>query len=694
MSKTLPFLPRLGTSLLALSLFFPAGTALSAPAPRGKITLVIFHTNDIHGRVQNFAKIHALVARERKINPHVLLLSVGDNFSGNPIVDQAVPRGEPILKLMNRLGYDAMALGNHDFDFGQPVLARFIRKASFPVISANTDSSATPLKKILPEVTLKVGKLRIALCGLIQTEKGSGLPSTLPERVEGVRFSDAIDTAKKLSPLRRKADLGIVLSHLGVEADHRLASEVPGIDLIVGGHSHTLIREPQSVNGVLIAQAGGNGDFLGRIEVTFQDGKIVEKRGTLIDLRQETAETPDIRAMIEKFEANPHLNRVIKNLARPLTGKNELGSLMADAVLKVLNLDVVFQNSGGVRLDELRDPVRVRDIYQLHPFENDIVVYRLTPDEIRGLIRYDYSRRNQLDLLPAGLSYTVRVDAAGEAREVVLKRLEGKEFVESQPYSVGVNNYIASTYQFPHRDPGQGVHVSVAGLILQYLGSGADLSGYTGTVRARTELVSGGAPAETNQGPLEIGAGSDPFAGSNSAGNLMADALAAATGASIALYPSRLLRTGISFKSGAPITLEVTPRLYAFSDRNRVVTGKISGRDLEAFLLKRMQFKNNADLQVSGITVRAIRNAKGEIGSVALTLRGGAPLVPETDYWVAFDLYDFDRHYHLGDQVRNRVMSSKTEREMLSEYLKTIGTVPPSVGDPRIEFVSTTEVHP
>jgi len=670
--------------LLLLGPLFVPVPLRSVPSGKGEVHLVIFHTNDVHAKIDHFARIAALVSRERRANPNVLLLSAGDNFSGNPVVDQAVPRGEPMLLLMNRLRYDAMELGNHDFDFGQPVLNRFIRKARFPVLCANVDLTAAKVRGIRPGTILRVGGLRIALLGLIQTEKESGIPSSHPARLEGMRFSDGLEYAKKLPPLRQGADVAIVLSHLGVEVDTKLAAEVPGIDLIVGGHSHTTIAEPMEINGVLIAQAGGDGQYLGRIDLTVQNGRIVEKRGTLIDLRKETAEDSAVRAMVTRFEANPSLNTVIGHVGRPLSGKSELGALMTDAVQKTLRLDVVFQNSGGIRVDQLKEPVRKRDIYQLDPFENEIVVYRMSPAEIRGLIQYDYCRRNQIDLQPAGLDYTIRATTNGDFREVVLKRLDGGTFDEGQTYTVGVNSYIASTYQFPRRDPGQSLKVTVASAILQYLGNGADLSTYPGTLRTHTELVPGGEQTEVGQTQFDISAGAAPYSGANSAGNLMTDAMASATGAALAFYPTRLVKTGISFRSGVPITTEAIPLLYSFSDRNRVVTGRILGRDIESFVLKRMQIRHNADLQIAGGTIHALRDPEGHIVSVSLTLSPGTRLEPDREYWVAFDAYEFEHNYPLSDKVRNRVLSAKTEREMLSEHLKKIGTVPPTVAAPRI----------
>lgn len=464
--------------LVGLILPFIPGCDQSKTGPEyGKeIRIILFHINDVHGQIDNFARIAWVVEQEKKKNPRaaVFFLNAGDNFSGNPVVDLYEPKGEPVLQLMNRMGFDVMALGNHEFDYGQEVLKRFMERANFPIICTNAhlkgQKESFPQPPPFTILNTPTG-IKIAVLGLLQVDPYTGIPSTHPVHLAGFTFSDPIVTAKKYRFLKKESDIFIALSHLGSRTDKVLAQEIKELDLIIGGHSHSTIHHPtgKEINGILVAQAGGNAKYLGRIELIWQKGQLIKKSGELIEVASIKKEDPELKKMITAFNNNPVLNRVIATLPRPVEGIVEVGNLTCDAIRKHFNLDIAFHNSGGIRVNRLAPTIRLKDIYALHPFENGVVQFKMSTSEIKSLIKSEYERHKRLDLLVSGMRYIVKATWSGEVKAVELMDEKGQLLDETKTYTVGMNDYMAGTIKFPHQDPGTSLMVTVNEAIIQYL---------------------------------------------------------------------------------------------------------------------------------------------------------------------------------------------------------------------------------
>lgn len=474
------FLPLLLISGLACS------SCASAPPAPADARVVIFHFNDAHGKIDNFAKVAALVDGERRRGGDVLLLCAGDNFTGNPVIDQYQPPGEPMLELLNRLGVDLLAPGNHEFDFGLENLKRFAARARFPFVSANIHPEpGAEIPNLAPWRLLTTkGGVRLAVFGLIQIEPGSGLPSTHPERVQGLRFSEPLARAREMKSLRRDADVLLALSHLGLEDDVKLAESMPELDAIIGGHSHTRVDPAETVNGVLLAQAGSDLRWLGRVELLVRGGRVVQKKGALIEVKALAAEDPEVKAMIARFNDNPAFARVIASAPFALEGKDALGALMTDAMRAVHGLDVAFQNEGGIRLRRLNPDITLKDVYTLDPFGNQVVELALNAGEIRSLISDSFRKGKELDLQVSGLSYTVRTDAELNILAIDLRAPDGRPLDEERDFRVGLSSYVASSYVFRRRDPGRALGSTTAEALIRFLEGKADLSLYRGIQRA------------------------------------------------------------------------------------------------------------------------------------------------------------------------------------------------------------------
>jgi 5'-nucleotidase/UDP-sugar diphosphatase len=462
----------------------------SVPAPLAKAQpdetrIVIFHSNDIHGKIDNFSKVAAIIDSERNGGAEVFYFCAGDNFTGNPIIDQYVPPGEPMLELLNRLGLDLLCPGNHEFDYGLDNLRKFAARARFALVSANIEPLPGSFPQLRPSLVLKTKSgIKIAVFGLIQIEAGSGLPSTHPDKVKGLVFSEPLAKALEMKKLRAGSNVLIGLTHIGYDQDVLLAGEMPELDAIIGGHSHTSVNLAENINGVLVAQAGSDNKFLGRVELLVRGGRVVEKKGGLIDLKGPMAEDAEVKKMIDHFNQNPAFARVIAEAPLEIAGKDDLGSLMTDAMRQVHSLDIAFQNEGGIRLNRLPKKITLKDIYTLDPFGNQVVQFALSAAEIRGLISVSFAKGRDIDLQVSGISYVVRGDSAGRIKDILLRNSKGIPLAEDKKYQVGLSSYVASSYDFAHQDPGRSLGSTTAEALILYLQSGVDLGVYRDLQRA------------------------------------------------------------------------------------------------------------------------------------------------------------------------------------------------------------------
>lgn len=443
--------------------------------PAKETQIVIFSTNDMHGSIRNFAKMASYIEQERARNPNILILSGGDLFSGNPVVDQYSEKGYPIIELMNRVGYHYEVLGNHEFDYGQPVLKERMNQARFEFLCANikVDEQVARIKQPRPYATLRVGDTQVCILALIEVSKrenGPLLPATHPANLNGITFMDPLETALSYKHLRKECDLFLGLTHTGHSADIQIAQAMPELDVIIGGHSHTKVDSTLLVNGVLVTQAQDRVAYIGKTTLTLNDNRVTGKKFELIDVNALKDENPEIKRLTQEFYAQSDLDQVIANATAQFDGKDVLGSLMTDAVISVHHLDFAFQNSGGIRVKTLKKGGITKDyIYQLDPFGNKVMIYEMTPAEIRSLIMQSYQNASKhADLKPAGMTYVIHTHD-GKATRVTLLDLNDKPLDENKRYKVGMNSYISSSYRFEHADPGKETSSPASDALIEYL---------------------------------------------------------------------------------------------------------------------------------------------------------------------------------------------------------------------------------
>ncbi|MCX6245284.1 MAG: bifunctional UDP-sugar hydrolase/5'-nucleotidase [Bacteroidetes bacterium] len=450
----------------------------------GKTTkVIILHVNDMHAKIDNLPKLAWLADSLRKTNPYVFLLSAGDNFTGNPVVDMIADKGFPMIDLMNRCKFDASAIGNHEFDLGQVNLEKRFEQAGFPFICCNLDFSATSLKQPQPYIVLDAGKkIHIAILGIIELND-KGIPDTHPTKVEGIKFYDGIGEARKYAWLKKKYGILIGLTHLGVETDVRLADTLPELDEIIGGHSHTLIEKPMMQNGVMIVQAGANLKYIGKTTLEVKKGHVTARSDEVIPITALRNADPDMVELCKRYNVNEEFNQVAGIAGSALNGYDALGSLMTDALVSELKVDFAFQNRGGIRISSLpAGPITVKDIYQLDPFGNQVVTYRMNQKEIVSLITYAFTLEKAPDLQVSGMTYTLLTDGKGRCLGVEILDTSGKPLDPVKDYSVAMNSYIAASYRFDHRDAGNTAAITTAEVLISYLKKAGTVN-YSGVKR-------------------------------------------------------------------------------------------------------------------------------------------------------------------------------------------------------------------
>ena len=479
---------KLSCLLLTAVFLLSTYTVFAQKRGEGRTEVIILHLNDMHAKTDGFARLKFLADSLRRRHPFVFIVAAGDNFTGNPFVDMVADKGAPMIDLMNQTGFMLSCFGNHEFDLGQVFLGKRIAQAEFPFICANINTGSSGLKQPQPYFILKAGSLQIPLLGLLEIND-SGIPDTHPSKVKGLIFSDPLKTAGKYMQLKNKYGCLIALTHLGVETDQKLAGEYPALDVIIGGHSHTILKNPITEKGVLIVQAGSFQRFIGKLTLIFSGNKVEEKSDTLIPVESLHGFDKSVEASVERYDNNPEFEKVAGVAAGPISGKQDLGALMTDAIAWAAKTDIAFQNKGGIRIQSLpAGEIKVKDIYRLDPFGNQLVIYKLSGNEIGTLILNSYKKEKDIDLIPSGMSYIITKGGNGKAPVLKMLDRSGKPLDPDRTYTVALTSYLSAAYTFEHRDQGITLELTTEDCLVRFLGYKHKVK-YRDTARAKLKVT-------------------------------------------------------------------------------------------------------------------------------------------------------------------------------------------------------------
>jgi 2',3'-cyclic-nucleotide 2'-phosphodiesterase (5'-nucleotidase family) len=352
------------------------------------------------GIVSGAPYLAKMIKEERSQNPDgTLLLSAGDMFQGTPVSN--LFKGQPVIDVMNYLKFDAMTVGNHEFDWGMDTFKHLVVSSGFPYLSANIkDNRGRSLPDVKPYIVVTRKNLKIAIIGVTTPEV---LFITKPGHLKKVVVYRPEDILPQLINKMRDegADVIIVLSHLGVDADKELAQRVSGIHVIVGGHSHTALGTPIIVGDTIIVQAGYNGLFLGvlKLRIDPQTGKVTqhteERELKEVLAGEDRSYDKEAEKIVDAYNSRiqKEYGRVVGetsvDLVRYHQRESNIGNLVCDAMKNAINADIAFLNSGAIRTNISQGKITLEQVFTLLPFDNYLVTMKLTGKQILKILEQD-----------------------------------------------------------------------------------------------------------------------------------------------------------------------------------------------------------------------------------------------------------------------------------------------------------------
>ena len=434
-------------ALLALG----AMLAISACTPREE-NLIIISTSDIHSKLDMLPRLATLLDEAHaQDTARVFVVDAGDRWTGNPYVDMSSHAGRPIIEQMNRLGYDVATFGNHEFDMGLDTLQKRMSEAEFDLVLANIDTKESALAQPKPYVIKRAGGTKIGFLGII-TNYANGHPDGKDVIFKDMEFFSPEWTAERYGKqLREMCDVMVVISHCGLDRDTtNLATALPYADLIISGHTH----EPYAAEskGVPVVQGNNKLREVGLTTIKLRGGEIVALNTQHITLPEQGKES--VAEEIVGYMHDPYLNESVGTLTCEAT-KMGLAQMMADVGREVAGADLGFYHIGGTRIASLAEGgVRRADIYELEPFNSDLVITTMTLAEIEQMIlnkfndTTNYKESHRVDLIPSGLTYTIITDKKGDGAAIRFRPEQKKEL-----YKVAISNYVYEnkTYAYTRR---------------------------------------------------------------------------------------------------------------------------------------------------------------------------------------------------------------------------------------------------
>ena len=373
-----------------------------------KKKLVILHSNDLHGdflskekdgvETGGLVRLSGYVKKVRAEEENVIYLNAGDMFRGSIIDSEYL--GLSTINLMNMLRPDVTAVGNHEVDYGIAHLLFLEKCARFPIVNADLYVTLNNARLFQPYLNIERSGIRVMVIGLLTPEV---LASTKGEKVVG----GVIDLERAVREVgvicdnyrTKKTDLVILLTHIGIENDRKLAEALNpdwGVDMIVGGHSHTLMEEPEVVNGIPIVQAGTGSGQIGRFDIEYDTlwNKILDMKWTCVPINEETAPKDEVMAMLledYRGETDAKYRRVVTNFARKLTHptriqETEMGNLYADLIQWESSFDIMMMGTGAIRKKEMGPVVEYQDMLENTPFDDVLWMLKVTGAQFRAML--------------------------------------------------------------------------------------------------------------------------------------------------------------------------------------------------------------------------------------------------------------------------------------------------------------------
>ena len=430
--------------------------------------LTILHSNDMHGDflaeasgtqqgnlIGGLSLLSGYINQVRQQEKNVLYAISGDMLQGSMIDSEF--KGLSTMEIMNYLAPDVVTLGNHELDYGFPHLLFLEKMANFPIVNANLYIKKYSKRLMNPYIILNVDGFDIMFIGIVTEEVLSALK--LDTSISTfVGLEDAAAEVGKICNTYKNEDidLTILLTHIGFEEDKKLAEMLDpswGVDMIIGGHSHTLLEQPAQVNNILITQAAVGTDQIGRFDIVVDDdtNSIVEWKWQLIPINNSVAQPDqDLENFIATYKeaVDRKYNRIIGRLNRKLVHpkreeETELGNLIADIFAQIDMIDVALIGSGAIRGKELGPIVTLSDLKKVYPYDGALYKIKITGAQLKKMFAHIMRTENRIPGESQCYQVSKGVQAVYNDSQKVLESLSvnGQPVKDDNQYTICVENY-------------------------------------------------------------------------------------------------------------------------------------------------------------------------------------------------------------------------------------------------------------
>jgi len=427
---------------------------------------IILHSNDMHGDflaevkegkgnlIGGLSLLSGYLNKVRSEEENVIYVIAGDMVQGS-LIDSEY-KGISTIEIMNYLSPDVATLGNHELDYGLPHLLFLEKMANFPIVNANLYIKKYGKRLMNPYIIIKKAGFEILFTGII-TEKVMDAISL--DKLIGtfVTLEEASAEIGKICNAYKKSDidLTIALTHIGFDSDIELAKMLDpdwGVDMIIGGHSHTILEQPEKVNNILITQAGTGTDQIGRFDIVVDDdtNSIIDWKWQLVQINDKIAE-PD--ANLDKFidgfkdEVDEKYNAIVTRFSEKLTHpkreqETTLGNMVADALADTAETDVILVGSGSIRIKELGPVVTLGDIKACFPYDDSLIKYQVTGSQLKIIFTHIMRTENRDG---EGECYQInnKVQSvySDSAKKLLLLKVAGESVKDDQKYTITLQGY-------------------------------------------------------------------------------------------------------------------------------------------------------------------------------------------------------------------------------------------------------------
>jgi 2',3'-cyclic-nucleotide 2'-phosphodiesterase (5'-nucleotidase family) len=463
----------------------------ASPATGEQREIVLLSTNDFHSAIDPIlaywlsdepkrqlggashlmTMVEEIRAREARNAIPTFLFDSGDLFTGKVA---KLTRGEALMEMLTTLRYDALGIGNHEFDYGWQNFRRQMFRVSYPVLGANifyrgaTTRDGQPIPFSAPHAIVEHNGVRLGVIGIIGLDARSVI---LPSFVEQLDFTDPAEAVQRsIDEIRDDVDLIVVLAHQGktgpmqtdaenrpevqrdFDTDIELCGAVPEIDVLLGGHAHRGIEVPyvHPETGCIITQTYGFGTRLGflRLVIDTEKRQVVSHQGELLKVWSDEHEPhPVMKAKMDAYrrEVATIADRVVGHLAAPLSrvynGESAMGNFTTDVLRQRTGADIAVTNAGGLRADLDRGPVTAGDVHDALPFFNTVVTVEMTGAQVAAILEQGLTLERGM-LQVSGL--TLRFDPeAPPGKRLVDAKIGGEPLDRARSYTVATNSFVA-----------------------------------------------------------------------------------------------------------------------------------------------------------------------------------------------------------------------------------------------------------